>query len=1024
MMVKNKIVPRGNFNHATWLFLGLGFILLLAVGSALFLVSEERGAIAGQATYAVSGEEISSGCKENWNYLYYKNSKDPNSYVISKNINYCTKENDNYYWCASNTVDLKNAYIGGQRFGTAYKYCSPKAKEGDVESSCSENWEYYDWNNNKVYKNLKGCTFTNDQKAWCGVKESLLTLNNVYMTGSAFGTKWKYCTDSKGQKVSEAAETKKEEAKPTCKDSDPSNDPFVKGSVTYFNKKFQKEKVQEDICQDGKLIQFTCENDDWAALPAEECDCVNNGVCIKDQIEIVNPIIRGNLLEYTFKPDLEINAIYLIKDKEKYGSFSFLDPYYKIPFKSIDGSYVENSFSTSYINLFDIYPDGEYELHFYTNNYENIEIKKIILDRSKYSPLAQYSEITPRESYISTNTKTNLIVFPRVNSLIEEKIQSVSLEIVNFYSEKNQFLKLKNVVPDFKTSAFFQIPYNKVTSLSLKFLYKGTYHLKMIYTFVLTDGTVLKWVEHTNLRVLDGKEFPTPSLKSFSNLNNLNDPNRFNLIFVMIGEKWNSLTSFEREEQLKKIISTSLDGNVGLYNVEPYKSNKEKFNILYSDNVFLINEKTPNYLGSYLTDETIELSSGYQKFRLGIDLPNTKFIIIERDNSFFPASGNLCDKTDSILLYNFPESFELCLNNGYTIDKCYTILGIDRFILHELGHYLAWLGEEYETDNLFDETDYIKLWGFNLNDGLVGDIAYYSPYFTSDFCSKNEWNTYICNPSDKVVKECIQNAGWKDLIGNGCGKDGVIDCDKSDPNYPLEVTCQYSNAGWPKSILSANLIKPTKVSLMDERNKLYDKYIFIPGKALIFYDTSIPNKDRLYGQVNERQICRYIKGITGSVGGICNQLCLDGCPDNQRCIQGTCQEVKETPGNIAGQAYTSKENFWQDATYTPVERSPPIEKGAPLSLILKFATEEGKVPIQTKITIKNIYNESEVQELIISERETTVSLYESQEYEISIESEGYFTERLSFGGEEDSMEIMRMDDIVEAYVTLKPSIIN
>lgn len=33
------------------------------------------------------------------------------------------------------------------------------------------------------------------------------------------------------------------------------------------------------------------------------------------------------------------------------------------------------------------------------------------------------------------------------------------------------------------------------------------------------------------------------------------------------------------------------------------------------------------------------------------------------------------------------------------------------------------------------------------------------------------------------------NAPWRGLIGNGCGRDGVLDCQLQDPLYNLEVSC-------------------------------------------------------------------------------------------------------------------------------------------------------------------------------------------------------------------------------------------
>ena len=110
---------------------------------------------------------------------------------------------------------------------------------------------------------------------------------------------------------------------------------------------------------------------------------------------------------------------------------------------------------------------------------------------------------------------------------------------------------------------------------------------------------------------------------------------------------------------------------------------------------------------------------------------------------------------------------------------------------------------------------------------------------------------------------CKENSQWGDLVGNGCGEDGVVDCQveqacspvfpgsedivcwfdfSSNPQGPLEISCFESCY---KS--RENIYRPAFNTIM--RDHLYDPYS--------------------YGQVNERYICQKINENTGSAGGIC-----------------------------------------------------------------------------------------------------------------------------------------------------------
>lgn len=59
--------------------------------------------------------------------------------------------------------------------------------------------------------------------------------------------------------------------------------------------------------------------------------------------------------------------------------------------------------------------------------------------------------------------------------------------------------------------------------------------------------------------------------------------------------------------------------------------------------------------------------------------------------------------------------------------------------------------------------------------------------------------------------ECLANAPWNDIIGNGCGQPNVIDCDPSDIRYEYELGCFEGCLFYGKGIY-----RPTRNSLMQE----------------------------------------------------------------------------------------------------------------------------------------------------------------------------------------------------------------
>jgi len=85
---------------------------------------------------------------------------------------------------------------------------------------------------------------------------------------------------------------------------------------------------------------------------------------------------------------------------------------------------------------------------------------------------------------------------------------------------------------------------------------------------------------------------------------------------------------------------------------------------------------------------------------------------------------------------------------------------------------------------------------------------------------------------DHTQEECLTQAPWKDLIGNGCGEDGVIDCIETDLDYNKEVGC-YEGCNY----LGIGIFRATRGSYM------------VDGRRFPFF--GLWNEKLLTGELNK-----------------------------------------------------------------------------------------------------------------------------------------------------------------------------
>ncbi len=515
--------------------------------------------------------------------------------------------------------------------------------------------------------------------------------------------------------------------------------------------------------------------------------------------------------------------------------------------------------------------------------------------------------------------------YPVPNQTILPDLESIDA-VLFIVPKKNAVFPKQNLLLGYQEFKQKNIKPYSPSLFKFKVGSEGVYNWRLSYVLHFKNGTSLSYPTYPPIKAVEsdvvtiGFEYfflilppqPEPQYQEvIPNHNDKDDPNRINLFFVHGDGSaiWEDV--WQNESQIYgAFLQEMLKGKFGIFNVEPFKSNTNKFNFWYANEIITVDYTTGSYDIVY-GEKTPDSLSAYQKYRLGIALPNLIVVRVDADTASH-IGGKTCYPTDSIILYAPIQDMVGCHEKmGASWEQCAGYFPLSFILSHELGHQLAYLPEEYgvaqyDANYFFDPlvfNTYNKYFEYNLGPG--GDTTFYTGLIDKENDCKKEY--YItCTPDAEAVSYCEENARWKDLIGNGCGQEGIVDC----PEDRSEVSCTYAGAGWPKVYLSADITKSTKVSIMESDLKFLNialykailedgevKYILtypnFPFKGLISFRYGLDNYNsyngRFFGQVNERQLCRHIKLYTGSAEGICNTLCMEGCSNGQKCLNGTCQ---------------------------------------------------------------------------------------------------------------------------------------
>jgi hypothetical protein len=428
---------------------------------------------------------------------------------------------------------------------------------------------------------------------------------------------------------------------------------------------------------------------------------------------------------------------------------------------------------------------------------------------------------------------------------------------------------------------------------------QGNYSFSITYELQGADGQWSKYPDYDpidkgywNKYVQSFAVVPTFEETTYSELfkgyNKPGDPNRFNLVFNLRNVKDKpSMTLAE----MKQVAIHLIVGKFGLIGAEPFRSHVTRFNFWIMDQPIPSSATSDGIFQAssiILGDKTPDDLNTYRKMVLSFPHGGGRIVPIQIQGAT-TVGGRTCGWVNGAQI-EFPiDKYKSCLENGSSVWDCLDMMRADRVFTHELAHVISGSDENYVSDYFFDHNAFVKTAGYTFDKHW----SHYATYYSPEMDSKNGCVRYgpvdvlWCAPNDEAIADCETNSGWHDLIGNGCGEEGIIDCTPEDPLYKYEVTCENMGSGraWYKS---SDLFKPTQTNIMDNRGKFLDvKCESSPGNTQ-YCDTSVDLNNRVFGQPGERQICVFLDAWGSAPGGVCKDLCLDTCAQGERCISGQC----------------------------------------------------------------------------------------------------------------------------------------
>ncbi|MBI9018875.1 MAG: hypothetical protein JEZ07_16615 [Phycisphaerae bacterium] len=311
--------------------------------------------------------------------------------------------------------------------------------------------------------------------------------------------------------------------------------------------------------------------------------------------------------------------------------------------------------------------------------------------------------------------------------------------------------------------------------------------------------------------------------------------NKINIVFVSINRRI--------DELLDQSISTVdyYGTGSGLMAIEPFKSNRDKFNFFY------VNE-------TGWADLSL-LNKDYN----GIGV-----------NSEIDRLSEYCNLSDVYPIAFIDHTIVSNADHGGRIRIGYFKTPRPNVVVHEFGHSFGLLRDERakskvtlrnvstQHENCYYSSD--------VNCTIVEEC------FNSGKCRE----ITVCFETNESLSDCKKNSMWSDLIGSGCGYKGTVDC-------PLEyVTVTEEKCEQEED--SYICYNSTNEILKDpQANNEVDCYLgcdSMNSYRSTFSNIMISSGNYFsFGPSNERTLCGRIQEITGSAGGVCKDLCGNDCID-------------------------------------------------------------------------------------------------------------------------------------------------
>ncbi|MEN8123389.1 MAG: hypothetical protein ABFS35_23835 [Bacteroidota bacterium] len=318
-------------------------------------------------------------------------------------------------------------------------------------------------------------------------------------------------------------------------------------------------------------------------------------------------------------------------------------------------------------------------------------------------------------------------------------------------------------------------------------------------------------------------------------INNGDFTEKIDMVFVGEG--------FETEELENYILEivgkSSIYHKHSLFNIEPFKSNEELFNIhiINQDSILCT---TNDYNQDMFWDTGI---CDYNKIIESAEDCNPDNVIYITNSEINPHANFKCNG----LLEGGCEVISTQFSEIMSVTAEEKMGDIAKSLVHELGHGFGKLADEYS-------------------------VGSYPPLIYEPIIDDESLNCIEISSSNEEenFEYCRKNAPWKNLIGDGCGEPGVVDCyeevcsfdDESgttncfNESFGMEIDC-YRDCGSKETIGDDKITyKPIYANIMNPIRQNED------------------NNDK-FGIFDEILICKQMKKIIGNVGGICNDFDLE-----------------------------------------------------------------------------------------------------------------------------------------------------